>query len=1356
MTTEVANLVARLRADASGYVTGIAEAVSADDKLVASHKRTVATAMEVGGALSKYVTLPILAAAAISTKMSIDFDAAFAHVAAAAKLPQAGIDALKGSVLDLARSTAQSPTQLADTLVGIERSGVGAANAVGVLDDAAKLAATGLATQANAADVVTSAMNAYGPAHLSAAHAGDLLTTAAETSKITIDGLSGAMGRALAPAAALGVSFQNLLAAEATMSKEGLSAGQAGMSLFRILSSIVNPTTKGTEAMSAFGLSIGQAQQMIKDGNFIGLLTQIGEHTKGNEQALLQLTGGIRGAAGAFALGANSGKDLRDEQQKLIQSSGSLNDLMGKVAGTTGFQLRQAVTSVEVGLIKWGDAFAPVIKGLAGMVSFIGDAVGAASKMPGPLKDITIAALGTAAAIGPLILIGGSLAKAWLALQELAAQRVAASTANTTADTAATAAAEEQVAAQTNLTASFEAQDVVSTKLAETLGVYSDELITIAGESGAVLQAQHELALVMGEYSAATDVATVSTEELAAAREALIAANGTGVIPEGVAAAGLQSTAGVQLLPETTGIAGLTTVAEDATPAVGGLLAGLGGLAVAAAAVSIPLIGIAMEIHNAGAEARANAADVKTLTTNLSEFNNAPLDKQQRQLDDISTRIQKALAESVSQTPLRLGPTGATAAANNDPSALENAVSAASKGLPDEQKLTNLHKALADIAEQGSALSEKPFFDKMLGQLASSPPKLALFKQMFGDLIANADKAATQVNTAMTNFGAGIGVGPSQATAAVAAYDAAMSSAKNITEDTKTAGEQAAVALAGIGVAAGFAAQATVNGMSTAQIAVAGLAASIQSGLSVQSSYDSVASSIEGIHTAQTTVGGGGGGGGGKTAAAAADDHAQKELAVRDALRAVGNESAQIAAASTQLAQAHLSESSSVVALKSAYDTYEETLHGVVQGALAAKDSTEQLAQAQVKAQEAVLGLQSAQNNKVDAKLNVDDARRQLAQVENDRRLAQFAVQDAQRQLALDQGAASGQTFLQTPHGSIVAPPSSSTDPNQIAKDQIALRDAQIAAGGSADSVTKAQIALSNALIAQKQKTIDLTAATKTTNDTLHGYAAGSIEAQQATDALKNAYVSAQSAVEGVQSASYGLVTAQDNIANSALALQRAEDDLAGKLTAGGGAAGGYASKAQQVAAATHQAEQNVYNYASQVADATGAQKNSVQWADAFVTALNNIRDTLHPSGPLAQYMQLMVALFQQLLHPMPLPSGTSSAIVSVPGPGGGTVNRVGSSGYRRAIGGPVSPGIEYWVGEHGPERFRPTGMGEIVPAGGATSRGGSGAAGIVHVHQTVELTIQALDPSTTADVVVPALRKLSNDVGVISGIRTE
>src|SRR4051812_18783032 len=70
----------------------------------------------IGDRISIGVTLPLLAAGGAAVKLSNDFGLAFAHMVGLAGVPQAEVEDLKKSVLDLAGQTAQAPVDLANAL----------------------------------------------------------------------------------------------------------------------------------------------------------------------------------------------------------------------------------------------------------------------------------------------------------------------------------------------------------------------------------------------------------------------------------------------------------------------------------------------------------------------------------------------------------------------------------------------------------------------------------------------------------------------------------------------------------------------------------------------------------------------------------------------------------------------------------------------------------------------------------------------------------------------------------------------------------------------------------------------------------------------------------------------------------------------------------------------------------------------------------------------------------------------------------------------------------------------------------------------------------------------------------------
>lgn len=314
---------------------------------------------------------------------------------------------------------------------------------------------------------------------------------------------------------------------------------------------------------------------------------------------------------------------------------------------------------------------------------------------------------------------------------------------------------------------------------------------------------------------------------------------------------------------------------------------------------------------------------------------------------------------------------------------------------------------------------------------------------------------------------------------------------------------------------------------------------------------------------------GGSGGGSGQTAAALALDQTQKQLTLRDALRAVATTATAVTSAQLSLKQAQESSIQAAEALTAAEKNYQITLHGVAAGSLAAKQAHEALTSAQDQAKSSALNL-------IDAQRALKDAQTAAA---NAPHLAQEGAQGA------GLGLQSAQLNLKDAQAAL-ARARETQDPETIQRAQIALGEAQLQVAQATDAntaaqkqlgevgkknsvenenVKKAQIGVTDAQIAATQAAQALKDQTKLTNEILHGYAAGSLEAQQATNDLTNAQIGAQQASLGVTQAQQGLVAAQDQVATTALAARRAQLDLQGALTNSGSAAGKAATKSGQL-----------------------------------------------------------------------------------------------------------------------------------------------------------------------------------------------
>ena len=90
-----------------------------------------------------------------------------------------------------------------------------------LLDVAARLAAAGVTEVSKTADVLTSVLNAYGRSADEAEHFSDVLFTTVKLGKTTVDQLASSLGTATAIAPQVGVSFEELSAAIATVTAGG-------------------------------------------------------------------------------------------------------------------------------------------------------------------------------------------------------------------------------------------------------------------------------------------------------------------------------------------------------------------------------------------------------------------------------------------------------------------------------------------------------------------------------------------------------------------------------------------------------------------------------------------------------------------------------------------------------------------------------------------------------------------------------------------------------------------------------------------------------------------------------------------------------------------------------------------------------------------------------------------------------------------------------------------------------------------------------------------------------------------------------------------------------------------------------
>lgn len=371
------------------------------------------SAQAAGRQMSMKMTLPMVAAGGAAFKMASDFESSMTKIQSLVGRSAAEVEDLTKSVLSLSGKTARAPQELADAMFFITSAGIEGADAASVLEASAKAAAVGLGETATIADLATSAMNAYGKENLGASDATDVMVAAVREGKLEASELAGSMGRVLPVASAMGVTFNEVGAAFAALSRTGTNAAEAATQVRGIMVSLLKPTQQAEEALAEMGLSSEGLRKQVKDEGLLSTLKTLAEEFDGNADAAASVFGNVRALSGVMDL---MGKNVAGTEAIFA----SMNDTLGATdkafaatSETTQFKLNQAISDFKVAMIAVGQEVIPVVLPIIQkMAEFIGGLVKRFSNLSGPTKTMIVVFGALAAAAGPLIIAIGAIVSA--------------------------------------------------------------------------------------------------------------------------------------------------------------------------------------------------------------------------------------------------------------------------------------------------------------------------------------------------------------------------------------------------------------------------------------------------------------------------------------------------------------------------------------------------------------------------------------------------------------------------------------------------------------------------------------------------------------------------------------------------------------------------------------------------------------------------------------------------------------------------------------------------------------------------------------------------------------------------------
>lgn len=193
-------------------------------------------------------------------------------------------------------------------------AGVPKDNVFDFMRTAAKTARAGASSTAEAVDFLTTAINAYGFDAAQAGRVSDILFATVKLGKTTVSELAANFAQVAPLASASGIAFEQVMAAAASLTKQGTPTAQA---MTQIRAAIIAMNRELGDGWAA-SMTLQEGMQLMAD------------KAGGSADALRGLTGRVEGALAIMALTGKGAAGAAKDLAEVANSAGAMNDAFKK------------------------------------------------------------------------------------------------------------------------------------------------------------------------------------------------------------------------------------------------------------------------------------------------------------------------------------------------------------------------------------------------------------------------------------------------------------------------------------------------------------------------------------------------------------------------------------------------------------------------------------------------------------------------------------------------------------------------------------------------------------------------------------------------------------------------------------------------------------------------------------------------------------------------------------------------------------------------------------------------------------------------------------------------------------------
>ncbi len=316
------------------------------------------------GLVAAYVSFAAVKSAVTVAK---DFNAAIAETSTLIEGTPAQLRDIADAATALSKAYGKSSTEEVKGFYQALSSGVsGIAAATVLVDEANKLAVGGVTDVFTAVDILTTATNVYTKEGLKAADASDALFVAMRAGKTTIPELASNLGKALPLAQQLGITFDEVAATTAALTKGGIATAESITSLRAAMTAVLKPSKEATDTAKALGIDFSSAG--LKAKGFAGFMADVVAKTGGSAEAMAALFSSVEATTVALAMSGAAGGFAAEIMAQMADKTGQAQAAYDKMAGSLSGRLDLALADLNVMMLNLGTAILPLVVSAAEMV----------------------------------------------------------------------------------------------------------------------------------------------------------------------------------------------------------------------------------------------------------------------------------------------------------------------------------------------------------------------------------------------------------------------------------------------------------------------------------------------------------------------------------------------------------------------------------------------------------------------------------------------------------------------------------------------------------------------------------------------------------------------------------------------------------------------------------------------------------------------------------------------------------------------------------------------------------------------------------------------------------------------------